>query len=99
VSAFVQHAAPVALDDVAVWGALLAEALRSTGGPLTDEERAWADEVLGLAAWDRSRSLRRPTVRRGQFEAGQSAVVAPGFEDLEEGDAAATVEAVAGAAL
>jgi Arc/MetJ-type ribon-helix-helix transcriptional regulator len=43
VSGFVQHAA---LDDVAGWGALLAEALRETGGPLTGEERAWADEML-----------------------------------------------------
>jgi Arc/MetJ-type ribon-helix-helix transcriptional regulator len=47
VSGFVQHAVSVALDDVAGWGALLAEALRATGGPLTDEERAWADELLG----------------------------------------------------
>jgi Arc/MetJ-type ribon-helix-helix transcriptional regulator len=47
VSGFVQHAVSVALDDVAGWGALLAEALRQTGGPLTDDERAWADEVLG----------------------------------------------------
>jgi Arc/MetJ-type ribon-helix-helix transcriptional regulator len=47
VSGFVQHAVAVALDDVAGWGALLAEALRVTGGALTDEERAWADEVLG----------------------------------------------------
>jgi Arc/MetJ-type ribon-helix-helix transcriptional regulator len=46
VSGFVQHAVSVALDDVAGWGALLAEALRDTGGPLTAEERAWADEVL-----------------------------------------------------
>ena len=46
VSAFVQHAVAVALDDVAGWGALLAEALRETGGPLTDEERAWADDLL-----------------------------------------------------
>lgn len=47
VSGFVQHAVSVALDDVAGWGALLAEALRETGGPLTDEEREWADDVLG----------------------------------------------------
>jgi Arc/MetJ-type ribon-helix-helix transcriptional regulator len=47
VSGFVQHAVSVALDDVAGWGALLAEALRGTGGPLTDDERAWADELLG----------------------------------------------------
>jgi Arc/MetJ-type ribon-helix-helix transcriptional regulator len=47
VSGFVQHAVSVAIDNVAGWGVLLAEALRDTGGPLTDQERAWADEVLG----------------------------------------------------
>lgn len=49
VSRFVQHAVAVALDDVAGWGVLLAEALRDTGGPLSDDERAWADELLGTA--------------------------------------------------
>jgi Arc/MetJ-type ribon-helix-helix transcriptional regulator len=48
VSGFIQHAVTVALDDVAGWGAMLAEALRQTGGPLSDEERAWADSVLGV---------------------------------------------------
>ena len=47
VSGFVQHAVSVALDDVAGWGAMLAEALEKTGGELTAEERAWADEILG----------------------------------------------------
>jgi len=47
VSGFVQHAVAIALDDVAGWGAMLAEALRQTGGALSDDERAWADEVLG----------------------------------------------------
>ena len=37
-----------ALDDVAGWGAMLATALEETGGALTDGERAWADEVLGI---------------------------------------------------
>jgi Arc/MetJ-type ribon-helix-helix transcriptional regulator len=50
VSGFVQHAVAVALDDVAGWGAMLAEALRATGGQLSDKERAWADEVLGTGA-------------------------------------------------
>jgi Arc/MetJ-type ribon-helix-helix transcriptional regulator len=50
VSAFVQHAVEVALDDMAGWGALLAEALRETGGALSDEERAWADGILGPPA-------------------------------------------------
>jgi Arc/MetJ-type ribon-helix-helix transcriptional regulator len=48
ISGFVQHAVGVTLDDVAGWGALLAEALQETGGPLSDEERSWADEVLGV---------------------------------------------------
>jgi Arc/MetJ-type ribon-helix-helix transcriptional regulator len=47
ISGFVQHAVSVALDDVAGWGALLAEALGKTGGELTTEERVWADEILG----------------------------------------------------
>ena len=47
ISGFVQHAVNVALDDVAGWGAMLAEALAKTGGELTAEERAWADEILG----------------------------------------------------
>jgi Arc/MetJ-type ribon-helix-helix transcriptional regulator len=46
VSAFVQHAVALALDDVSGWQAILADALRETGGPLTDDERAWADQVL-----------------------------------------------------
>lgn len=46
VSGFVQHAVAVALDDVAGWGAMLGEALRNTGGPLTADERAWADALL-----------------------------------------------------
>lgn len=47
VSGFVQHAVGVSLDDIAGWGALLAEALRDTGGPLSRDEKAWADEMLG----------------------------------------------------
>lgn len=47
VSGFVQQAVAVSLDDVEGWAALLAVALRETGGALSDDERAWADEVLG----------------------------------------------------
>lgn len=47
VSGFVQHAVHVSLDDIAGWGAMLAEALRETGGEITPAERAWADQVLG----------------------------------------------------
>jgi Arc/MetJ-type ribon-helix-helix transcriptional regulator len=48
VSGFVQHAVGVALDDVAGWGAMLAEALAETGGPMTPAEAVWANEVLGI---------------------------------------------------
>ena len=54
VSGFVRHAIDIALDDVADWEAQLADALERTGGPLTAEEVAWADELLGLG---RSSSL------------------------------------------
>ena len=47
VSGIVQHAVGVALDDIAGWGAMLADALTDTGGELSDQERRWADEVLG----------------------------------------------------
>ena len=46
-SGFVQHAVQVSLDDVAGWGAMLAQALAETGGAMTPQERQWADEVLG----------------------------------------------------
>ena len=36
----------MAPDDSAEWAALLSQALMDTGGPLSAEERAWADEVL-----------------------------------------------------
>ena len=45
VSAFVQHAVGVALHDAAGWKEMLNDALRQTGGPLTKNERAWADGV------------------------------------------------------
>jgi len=46
VSAFVQHAVGVALHDAAGWRDMLNDALRQTGGPLTKNERAWADAIL-----------------------------------------------------
>jgi Arc/MetJ-type ribon-helix-helix transcriptional regulator len=48
VSGFVQHAVGVALDDIAGWGAMLAQALDASGGPITAEEKVWADAVLGV---------------------------------------------------
>jgi Arc/MetJ-type ribon-helix-helix transcriptional regulator len=46
VSGFVQHAIGVALSDAAGWKEMLQDALRQTGGPVTKDERAWADSVL-----------------------------------------------------
>lgn len=46
VSGFVKRAVGAALDDEAGWGAELARALAESGGPLSPEEQAWADEVL-----------------------------------------------------
>jgi Arc/MetJ-type ribon-helix-helix transcriptional regulator len=48
VSGFVQHAVGISLEDVAIWNNMLDEALAKTGGPLTKEERAWVDTVLGV---------------------------------------------------
>jgi hypothetical protein len=59
VSAFVQHAVAVSLNDVAGWGALLASALDKTGGPLTRAERAWADEVLTKSTGKRKKTRAR----------------------------------------
>jgi hypothetical protein len=46
VSAFVQHAVGIALFDAAGWQTMLQDALQQTGGALTKEERAWADDLL-----------------------------------------------------
>jgi hypothetical protein len=59
VSAFVQHAVAVSLNDVAGWGALLASALDKTGGPLTRAERTWADDVLLKPAGKRKKTKAR----------------------------------------
>ena len=50
VSAFVQHAVGVALHDAAGWKEMLEDALQQTGGPLTKNERAWADAFLSPGA-------------------------------------------------
>ncbi len=47
VSAFVKHAVKIALHDAAGWREMLQDALRQTGGPLTKQEREWADRILG----------------------------------------------------
>lgn len=46
VSGFVKHAVGVALHDAAGWKEMLDDALRQTGGPLTNKERGWADARL-----------------------------------------------------
>ena len=46
VSGFVKHAVGVALHDAAGWTEMLQGALQETGGPLTKQERAWADALL-----------------------------------------------------
>jgi len=50
VSGFVQHAVGVALDDVAGWGMLIAQALADSGGAVSPDEQAWADEILGASS-------------------------------------------------
>lgn len=63
VSGFVQHAVGLALDDVAGWGVVLAQALHGTGGALSSDERAWADEVLGIPKRRKRRAARLPVSR------------------------------------
>jgi Arc/MetJ-type ribon-helix-helix transcriptional regulator len=46
VSGFVKHAVGIALFDAAGWKEMLEDALRQTGGPLLQKERAWADALL-----------------------------------------------------
>jgi Arc/MetJ-type ribon-helix-helix transcriptional regulator len=46
ISAFVQHAVGIALGDAAGWREMLSDALQQTGGPLTEKERAWADDLI-----------------------------------------------------
>jgi Arc/MetJ-type ribon-helix-helix transcriptional regulator len=46
VSAFVKHAVAIGLFDAAGWRTMLNDALRQTGGSLTNEERKWADVLL-----------------------------------------------------
>lgn len=58
VSSFVQHAVGIALHDAAGWRDMLEGALLESGGPLTKEERAWADGLLSAKASKR-RSKRR----------------------------------------
>lgn len=58
VSGFVKHAVGVSLEDLTGWGAMLGSALEQTGGALTDEERSWADEILGTSQKKQRRKRR-----------------------------------------
>ena len=55
ISGFVKHAVGVALSDAAGWREMLKEAMRQTGGPLTNKERAWADTLLTPQAPSRAK--------------------------------------------
>ena len=46
VSAFVQHAVRISLEDADLWAIELAQGLADTGGPLTEAERTWADSWI-----------------------------------------------------
>lgn len=59
VSGFVQHAVQLAIEDVDAWATMLDQALQETGGPLTPEEEAWADSMMGVEARKRTRERGR----------------------------------------
>ena len=46
VSGFIQHALQKSLENAAEFRAIVNEALKETGGPLTPKERAWAKKML-----------------------------------------------------
>ena len=46
ISGFIQQAVQKSLENAAEFRALVDEALRATGGPLTPRERAWARKML-----------------------------------------------------
>jgi Arc/MetJ-type ribon-helix-helix transcriptional regulator len=54
ISGFVKHSVEIALHDAAGWREILQVALGQTGGPLTKQERAWADAVLSTGMLKRS---------------------------------------------
>ena len=46
VSGFIEEAVQKALDNAAEFRAMVAHALKETGGPLTSKERGWARKML-----------------------------------------------------
>ena len=59
ISAFVRHAVGVALFDAAGWREMLQEALKETGGPLTEKERVWADGILSAGGQKKANKKRK----------------------------------------
>lgn len=59
VSGFVKHAVGIALQDAAGWDKMLETALNRTGGPLTKQEKKWADEILSAGARKKGSSRRK----------------------------------------
>ena len=57
ISEFVQHAVKCALENDAALKEMVDEILEKTGGPMTDEERAWAEAMTAPA---NNRQGRRP---------------------------------------
>lgn len=47
ISGFVHHAVNAALSEVDLWKLELDAALERTGGPMTAQEIAWAEKILG----------------------------------------------------
>src|SRR5262249_29146141 len=59
VSGFVKHAIGVSLEDTKDFREMMDEWLMETGGPLTKEERGWADSVLNAPFPKRSARKKR----------------------------------------
>ena len=57
VSHFVRHAVGLTLEDIDAYCEAMRAALRETGGDLTAQEIAWADEALGLCRREERASL------------------------------------------
>lgn len=69
VSSFVKHAVAVGLFDAAGWRTMLNDALRQTGGSVTDEERKWADALLHPSERKPEREARNGSRSRGRNRA------------------------------
>jgi Arc/MetJ-type ribon-helix-helix transcriptional regulator len=73
VSGFVQNAVRVSLSDVAAWDSMLDEAFEEAGGPMTEEERVWAETVLAGGAPEHDPPERKPVDRTGDASSSSPA--------------------------